>query len=450
MTYQESLSYLDSLTNYEKKPEFDYKKSLKLERMTSLSRRLGNPHRGIKAIHISGTKGKGSVSSFINSILMEDGYKVGLYTSPHLFSFRERIRINGEPVNEEDVARLLDEIKPHAEAMEKERNKPTYFEVSTMMAFLYFKNESVDHMVLEVGMGGRLDSTNIAETLVSVITPISYDHTQHLGHTLGEIAFEKCGIIRNDSIVVSSPQSEEAMDVIRRTSLEKNSKLYTVGKDIFFETLDGDLHGQNFRLLTRYAEHPHLRIQLLGDFQIENAAAAVAAVEELRSRGTSVTAHAIKGGLAKARWPGRLEVISKKPFIIVDGAQDANSASRLKKAISGIFRYKKLFLIFGAMQDKDIDGMCAELGGMADFIAATRSKSERACPPEDIREKMLRFNKGAEVIATNRVAEAIKKCKDGAGEDDLILIAGSLYIAAEAIGDVSPACNTLQHIVLRQ
>lgn len=433
MTYQNALAYLDSLTNFEKRPNFDYKKSLKLERMFSFSHLLGNPHRGIKTIHISGTKGKGSVSSFINSILMEAGYKVGLYTSPHLFSFRERIRVNGEPISEEDVARLLEEIKPHVDAMEKEKNCPTYFEVSTTIAFLYFKRQGADFMVLEVGMGGRFDSTNIVESLISVITPISYDHTQYLGSTLGEIAYEKCGIIKNNSIVISAPQRTEAMDVIKRISDERDSRLYIVGKDIFFETLDSDLNGQSFRLLTRYGEYPYLRIQLLGDFQIENAATAVAAVEELRQRAIFVTANTIKNGLKNARWPGRLELIHRKPFIVVDGAQDSSSVSRLKKAIKDIFRYKRLFLVFGAMGDKDIDGMCGELSGVADYVVATKSKSERACPPKDIKEKMLKFNRTTDVITADSVDKAIKRCREEASEEDLILVTGSLYVVAEAM-----------------
>lgn len=433
MTYQQALAYLDSLTNYEKKSNFDYEKSLKLERMMSFSDRFSNPHKGIRTIHISGTKGKGSVSSFINSILMEAGYKVGLYTSPHLFSFRERIRVNGESIREEDVARLIEEIKPQVEMMEKEGGKPTYFEVSTMMAFLYFKSENVDFMVLEVGMGGRLDSTNIAESSISVITPISYDHTQYLGSTLRDIAFEKCGIIKNNSIVISSPQPAEATDVIKKVSDQKNAGLYVIGKDINFQVIDSGLEGQNFRLLTRYAEFPYLRIRLLGDFQLENAATAVAAVEELRSRGIFITSDVIKSGLAKARWPGRLELINKKPFIVVDGAQDVNSVSRLKKAVKDIFRYKRLILVFGAMQDKDIDGMCKELIDIANWVATTKSKSERASPPEIIKEKMSKYNRAIEVIATDSVVEAIKKCKEEAGEGDLILITGSLYVVAEAM-----------------
>lgn len=437
MTYQEALAYLDSLINYEKKSNFDYKNSLRLKRMESLSHRFGDPHKGKKAIHISGTKGKGSVSSFINSVLMEAGYNVGLYTSPHLFSFRERIRINGEPITEEDTASFIEEIKPHIEIMEREGDKPTYFEACTLAAFLYFQSKKVDFMVLEVGMGGRLDSTNIAESVVSVITPISYDHVEHLGPTLSDIAFEKCGIIKNDSVVISSPQKTEAMDVIRRVSAEKNSKLYVIGKDIFFEVLDADLQGQGFRLLSRYEEHPYLKIRLLGDFQIENAATAVAAVEELRARDIYINRDAIKDGLANARWPGRLEIMHTKPFIVVDGAQDVNSVSRLKKAVKGIFKYKRLFLIFGAMCDKDIDGMCREFSDIADCIAVTRSRSERACPPELIKDKILNYKKEIDVDTTDSVSAAIKKCIEEAGEEDMILIAGSLYVVAEAMEELN-------------
>ncbi len=439
MTYQDALTYLDSLINHEKISGFDYKKSFKLERMKSFSRLFGDPPKGIRAIHISGTKGKGSVASFINSILMEAGYKVGLYTSPHLFSFRERIRINGEAIGEKNVAQLIGEIKPHIKAMNKKGNSPTYFEACTMMAFLYFKRENVQFMVLEVGMGGRLDSTNIVEPLVSVIAPISYDHTQYLGSALSDIAFEKCGIIKQGSIVISSPQDPEAMDVIERISKERNSRLYVVGRDIFFETLDSDMDGESFRLITRCGEYPHLRIRLLGDFQVENAAGAVMAVEALRARDIFIDAEVIKSGLGKARWPGRLGLINKKPLIVVDGAQDVNSVLRLKKALKNKFSYKKLILVIGAMQDKDIDGMCREFGDIADYVITTKAKTERACPPRTIKEKVLHYNSNIGVVATDSVEEAVKKSRAQAGEDDLILITGSLYVAAEAMkGDVSP------------
>ena len=433
MTYPQSLAYLDSLVNYEKTSGFDYKKSMKLERMISLSARLGDPYRGIPAIHVAGTKGKGSVSAMINSILTEAGYKVGLYTSPHLFSFKERIKINGAPIEEEQLAELVDKIKPHALDMEKKGMRPTYFEVCTMIAFLYFRLKGVRLMVLEVGMGGRLDSTNIAEGLVSVITPIGYDHTRHLGNTLEDIAYEKCGIIKDNSVVVSSPQKDEAMAVIKEISRKRKSRLYVLGKDIIFEPRASDKEGQAFRLLSRYGEYPRLEIELLGDFQLENAAVAVAAAEELRSEGIFIISDAIKYGLAKTKWPGRLEIIRKRPYVVVDGAQDANSALRLKRAVANIFKYHRLFLVFGVMADKDIDGICEKLYNMADHIIATRPDSERACPPGLVEEKMLQYGGDAVIEKSDTVAEAVDRCMRLAGEDDLILVTGSLYAAAEAM-----------------
>ena len=433
MTYRESLSYLDSLINYEKKSDFDYVKSMKLERMRSFARRMGDPQKDITAIHVGGTKGKGSASSMINSILMEAGYEVGLYTSPHLFSFRERMRVNGGPIGEEEVVKLVDEMRPYIEQMAKEGNKPTYFEVCTMMAFLYFRSRDVRLIVLEVGMGGRLDSTNIVNAMVSVITPISFDHTQFLGNTLKAIAYEKCGIIKNNAVTISSCQKKEAMDVIGRISVEKKARLRVVGKDIIFEIINSDIDGQSFRLFTGYREYARLAVKLLGGFQIENAAAAVAAVEELSVYNIFIPEDVIRDGLDKARWPGRLELVHKKPYVVVDGAQDVNSISRLKEAVKDIFEYKKLFLIFGAMQDKDIDGICRQLRGISYHIVTTKAKSGRACPPETIKEKMLKCDSKQDVVTADTVSEAVKECIGSAEPDDLILVTGSLYVVAEAM-----------------
>ncbi|MDD5680343.1 MAG: bifunctional folylpolyglutamate synthase/dihydrofolate synthase [Candidatus Omnitrophica bacterium] len=432
MTYHDALKYLDSLVNYEKASNFDYKKSLKLERMRSFARRLGNPHEGINAIHVAGTKGKGSVSSFVNSILMAAGFKTGLYTSPHLVSFRERIRINGEPISEEDVLRLMERLMPDIEVMAREEEKPTYFEICTTIAFLYFKENNVNFMVLETGMGGRLDSTNIVKPLVSVITPISYDHVQHLGPGIEDIALEKSGIIKNDSVVISSPQTPEVLAVVERVAAKANSKFYLTGRDSFCEKLNSDLERQIFHLITKCGEYPHLEIRLLGDFQIQNAATAVLSVEGLRHYDVFIDKSAISDGLRNARWPGRFEILRKNPLIVVDGAQNGQSASILKKAVKDNLNYKKLFLILGAMCDKDIDGICKELSPAADYVITTKAKSDRAASPEFLRERMLNY-KNMDVITTGSVGEAINKTLAIAGKDDAILITGSLYIVGEAI-----------------
>lgn len=432
MTYQDALKYLDSLVNYEKADNFDYKKSLRLERMRSFSRRLGNPHEGINALHIAGTKGKGSVSSFINSILMEAGYRVGLYTSPHLVSFRERIRINGQPISEENITKLMERLMPHIEAMAKENDAPTYFEICTMIAFLYFKENKVNFMVLEVGMGGRLDSTNIVKPLISVITPISYDHVRHLGPKIEDIAFEKCGIIKNNSVVISSPQSPEALAVIRRVAAEANAEFYLAGRDSFYEKLDSNLEQQSFNLITKCGEYPHLKICLLGDFQIDNAAAAVLAVEGLRHYEIFIDKSAVSGGLRNARWPGRFEILRKKPFVVVDGAQNGQSASILKKAVRENLSYKKLFLVLGVMSDKDIENICRELSGIADYVITTKSKSDRAISPEFLKERML-YHKNIDAVATESVSEALDKALALADKDDAILVTGSLYVVGETL-----------------
>ena len=432
MTYQDALTYLDSLINYEKTNNFDYKKSMKLERMKSISERLGNPHKGIKAIHIAGTKAKGSVSSFINSILIKTGYKTGLYTSPHLISFRERIRINGEAISEADVTRLLEKILPHAELMAKEEERPTYFEICTIMAFLYFKEKKVDFMVLEVGMGGRLDSTNIVRPLVSVITPISYDHVKHLGSTIRDIASEKCGIIKNKSIVVSSPQNIEALVVIKDAAERAGAKFYLVGKDAVFERIYSDTERQVFNLLTRNGEYPNAEIPLLGDFQVENGATAVLAVEALKDYQIFIDKSAIMAGLRSARWPGRFEVLGRKPLIVADGAQNGQSAFILKKTVKGNLKYKRLFLILGVMRDKDIENICRELSEVADYVITTRSRSERALSPQFLKDRFLHY-KNIDAVTTESVDEAVRKGLTLAGKDDAILVTGSLYVVGEAM-----------------
>ncbi len=444
MTYQDALAYLDSLINYEKVNGFDYKKSLKLNRMKSLSERLGNPHEGIKAIHVAGTKAKGSVTSFINSILMNAGYKTGMYTSPHLISFRERIRLDGEPISEENLARLVAKIYPHAQDMAKKNKRPTYFEVCTAIAFLYFKENGADFMALETGMGGRLDSTNIVRPLVSVITPISRDHIEHLGPGIKDIASEKCGIIKEGSVVVSSPQDNEALWVIKSAVEKSRSKFYLTGKDALFQKVHSDTERQIFNLLTRYGEYPMAEIRLLGDFQIENAAAAVLAAEALGHYGIFIDTSAIMAGLKSARWPGRFEILRKNPLIVVDGAQNGQSAFVLKKAVRSSLKYKKLFLILGAMRDKDIENICVELSRIADYVITTKSKSGRASSPEFLKERFLHY-KNIDAETSDSTAGAIDRALTLAGKDDAILITGSLYVvgeAMEALLDIGPlACK---------
>ena len=438
MTYEEALRYLDSFTNYERRDNYDYNRSFKLDRMSSLASSLGDPQKDIKSIHVAGSKGKGSTSAFIYSILKEAGYKTGLYTSPHLASFRERIQIDGELIREEDVSRLLGRIKNVVDTMQDDM--PTFFEVYTALSYLYFKEKKVDFAVFEVGLGGRLDATNILEPLVSVITPISYEHTDKLGNTLTEIAGEKAGIIKNNSVCIIAPQEEESLNAILKVCAERRAKPILVGKDIKFKELDFNDSKEVFDISGLSGDHLKLDTALLGVHQVANAAAAIGAVEALRFSGIIIDKDAVRRGVHNAKWPGRLEVISKWPYIILDGAQNRASSNALIDAVKRTFKYRNLILILGISSDKDIEGILEELLPAAYKIILTKSKIiERAASPENIKGYVN--PKDMDINLTQNVEDALAKAKSFAGSEDLVLITGSLFVVGEARQILHPASS---------
>ncbi|MEW6101778.1 MAG: folylpolyglutamate synthase/dihydrofolate synthase family protein, partial [Candidatus Omnitrophota bacterium] len=373
------------------------------------------------------------------------GYKVGLYTSPHLSDFRERIRIlspttyNLPPttsfegmITEKELANLVSGLKPAIEDYIKESKYGTlsFFEVYTALAFVYFKVQAVDFAVLETGLGGRLDATNVVTPLVCAITPISYEHTQKLGNTLSEIAKEKSGIIKTqsakrttqDAIVISAPQEKEAREVIHRRCEEMAVKLYEVGEDITYQkTKDG------FDIKGVLGEYAGLKINLLGEHQLVNASVAVGVIEALRQYGIQVGIASIKNGLYNTLWPGRCEVVSKAPLVILDGAQNIASAMVLRETIRDNFQYRKLILILGVSNDKDIKGICNELGGLADEIILTQADNPRAASPETLAKHF----DGKKTYITNSVKEAKAKVKRIADKKDLVLVTGSLFVVGE-------------------
>ena len=430
MDYQEALEYLLRFADYERLPRSGIVWDLK--RVERLLARLDNPQRYARSVHVAGTKGKGSTSAMIASILKHAGYKTGLYTSPHLLSFTERIQVNGKPIAEEDWARLTEIIKPEVEAENRigDLGELTTFEILTAMAFLHFRQVKAEYQVLEVGLGGRLDATNVVKPQVCVITSVSYDHMDVLGDTLAKIAGEKAGIIKPGAVVVSAPQFPEAIEVIERVCREKGVRLIKVGQDVTWERGDFNAEGQHFKVGGLKEEYD-LWIPLLGEHQMENAANAVAAVELLKDKGAKIPAEDIAYGLAKVNWPGRLQVLGKEPWVIVDGAHNAYSMQRLGEALKTYFKYDKMKLILGFGGDKDIAGMAAEAVKMTGDIILVASRHPRAVKVEVLVEEFKKLGVTPRVADT--VKDAIKLALDEAGPDDLICAAGSIFVIAEVM-----------------
>lgn len=426
ITYSEAIDYIYDLTKYGIK--------LGLENINYLLYLLGEPHKKLKIIHVAGTNGKGSTCSSISSILQSDGYKVGLYTSPHLVDFTERIRINHKPINRKKVSELLERIKPYIEkvANTPSYGHPTFFEVITSMAFLYFFEEQVDFLVLEVGLGGRLDATNVCEPLISVITHIDYDHMDKLGNSLEEIAREKGGIIKPEGIVISSNQYEEAYNEIKKIADKKNSLIYSVGREIIYKIVKSDIKGVIFDLKGIYHEYKNLHTPLLGRHQADNSAAAITAIEALKIRGVNITEKAIRVGLEKVKWTGRLEIIQNNPTLVLDGAHNPNGVKVVRDALKEIFSYHRLILVLAIFADKDYKKMIQIIVPHADLIITTKTENSRATSPRIIAKEAAQYIDKNKIIVTENIPQAINCALSNSKEDDLICITGSLCTVGEA------------------
>ena len=433
MNYSQAEEYLNSFTNYEQIPGISYvQPGYSLKHVEELLNRMGNPQLAARTIHIAGTKGKGSVSAMIAQVLSSSGYKTGLYTSPHFHTLRERISIDGSLISEAEFAAAMAEIKPFIESMRKDTafRQLTYFEALTALAFAYFKKKQVDFQVLEVGLGGRLDATNVARPIICIITPISLDHTQILGNSLEEIAREKAGIIKPGCWVVLSPQPEEAASVISDICREKKAKVVQAGEDITWHKIGGDLYPQSLVIEGRRNNY-QVSIPLSGDFQLENAASAVAALEVLGSAGFGISTADIAGGLARVKWPGRFHILQEYPTVLVDGAHNVASIKRLVDNIKGYFAHKRIFLVFGTSCDKDIPGIINELVPLSPQVIVTRTTHSRAAPLSTL---VAEFSKrGIELEIRETVTEAISRALSLADRTDLICVTGSLFVVAEAL-----------------
>jgi dihydrofolate synthase/folylpolyglutamate synthase len=437
MTYQEAVDYLMSFWDLEKQTGLKYKDPhYSLDSFKELLAELGNPQNSFKSILIAGTKGKGSTAALVESALRAQGHATGLYTSPHLISFCERIRHNGKYILERDFAQRIEWLKPF---LEKRRPGPklpktqqaTVFEILTAMAFLYFQEMGVEWAVLEAGMGGRLDCTNTVNPRVSGITNISLDHTDVLGNTLTEIAREKAGIIRQDGLVVTAPQSTEAGKVIFQTAQKLNARLFQVGKDLGFKVVEQDGHQTVIDLAGTFGKMTNLTVGLAGEFQAENAAVAFGILRSLQYRNQLVPDDAIRQGFRQVSWPGRFQVVSQKPLTVLDGAHNDYSAYRLKKATEAVFPDRSQVLVLGISANKDLAGIVSNLARDTKAVIITKARHSRAAAPESIKKELLRL--GIAAIETDRLETALERARELAAEQDMIIVTGSLFLVGEAL-----------------
>jgi len=430
MNFKEALHYLSKFANYETFSNYNYKRAYNLDRIRRLLQLLDNPQSRYHSVVVTGTKGKGSASVILASILNSSALRVGLFTSPHLVSIRERIKINGKDISKQDFSETISKVRT---VINKNNIKGlTYFEILTALCFLHFSKKNIDIAVLEVGLGGRLDATRVADPIISLITPISYDHTHLLGDTLYKISKEKCGIITENSYVVSAPQAKQALGAIREKVRSKRAKLLLIGRDATCKNIRTKKTNTFFDAKTGYSSYDNIRLKLIGRHQAANALLALAAVEILKNKfGFTINKKDIRSGLSQAYIPGRLEIVSKSPHLLLDGAQNRASAKALRSAILDILGKRKLgLLILGISSDKDAKVIGEILCPLAKRVIFTKANTPRAIEPELLAEKLGLFCN--ECYVTYDPRDAFLFANSFCTEKDTILATGSLFL----IGDI--------------
>jgi dihydrofolate synthase / folylpolyglutamate synthase len=418
-SYQEGIEYLYNLQKYGIK--------FGLSKTSNLMKAFGNPHKGRKYIHIAGTNGKGSVATFIASILKHAGIKVGLYSSPHLVRFTERFRINDEEISREKAAGLIDELKGAVVS----DSPPTFFEATTAMAFLYFARENTDIAIMEVGMGGRLDATNLITPLVSVITNISMEHQFFLGSRLLDIAGEKGGIIKEGVDLVTGATQPSVISLFKSICRKKRAPMWRVGTDISYRT---NKYGFHYKGIKR--RFNRLQLGLKGSFQVRNAALALAAIELLEKQGFRISPRDFQEGLKNSSWPGRMQVVAENPTVLLDGAHNPAAIRALAGAIRTGFGYRRLILVIGIMADKEIGQLLRGIVPIADYVVYTRPVYSRAADPKILMAEAASLERPGKVEPL--LTKAIEKARDMADPEDLIVICGSLFTVGEALTYFDP------------
>ena len=424
------MNYTDSLKYLEKVYTLNAKRNKE-----SLMKVLGMfdmPQNKIKTIHIAGTNGKGSACAMVAQILAEAGHSVGMFNSPHLEKYNERITINGEMISDDDLAAEITAVEKAAnEALGVEMGL-SFFEILTLSAFNYFAKKQVDYAVIEVGLGGRLDCTNVMESpVLTVITSISFDHMHLLGNTLPEIAAEKAGIIKDNRPVVLFTNPDDVYDVVKKKAELHNAPLYYAQNGINTEIKSRSLHMTNFSAECEHFKYDNVGLSLLGNYQVFNASNVLLCVKALRDYGLELTDDIVLNALAKVRWPGRMEVLSEKPVVIIDGAHNHAGAISVKNTFNDYFAEKKTILIVGILKDKQYDKMINELADIADVVIVTEVDNDRSLPAEDLEDAILGIK---EIIVEKDCKKAFDMAFEMAEDDDIILVAGSLYL----LGDLRP------------
>ncbi|MCY6960386.1 bifunctional folylpolyglutamate synthase/dihydrofolate synthase [Clostridium brassicae] len=424
MNYIEARKYIDEAARFSMK--------LGLSRTEKILEILGNPHKELKCIHIAGTNGKGSTTAMITAVLKESGYKVGMYTSPYIEEFEERIQVNGLYIEKEELAEIITKVfKAVNKVLELGYDNPTQFEIITCAAFLYFYEQKVDFAVIEVGLGGRLDSTNVIHPILSVITSISYDHMNILGNTLSEIAGEKAGIIKYKVPVILYPQEKEAEEVIKKICSDKKAPIIKVRKDSveFLGCVEEDKILQRISVKGECDSY-NIDLSLLGKHQLLNCATAIYAIEALKKSGVVTDNENIIKALSKVTWMGRFEIINKNPWVIMDGAHNIDGITKLKESINSYVKYDNLILILGILADKQVSDMVKTIVPMAKKVICVTPHSERAELAEELKKEVEKYNINCEAVESYEEAYKIglNYCKS----KDLLLASGSLYM----IGDM--------------
>lgn len=425
MNYTEAINYIKNTAKFGSK--------LGLERTEKILQYLGNPHKNIKTIHIAGTNGKGSTTAMLTKILVNSGYKVGCYISPYIEEFEERMQINNENISKKDLAHIVTEVsKAVDKVIEGGYGNPTEFEIITCAGFLYFERNQVDFAVVEVGLGGRLDSTNVIDPELSVIGSISLDHVQVLGDTLEKIAFEKGGIIKDKTKVVLYPQEECVTKVIEDICESKSAPLIKVIEESaefrgISEMEDGQITQELIVKTSR--DIYEISLALLGVHQIQNCNVVINCCEVLMDMGVNINKETILKGLKEVKWPGRLEIMRRKPLVVLDGAHNIDGIKKLTESIDKYFKYNNIVLILGILADKQVDEMIRTICPKAARVIAVTPHSERAELCEDLREKVLLFNENCEAVMDYEEAyeKALSYCK----EEDMVIISGSLYMVGD-------------------